>query len=343
MKAYIYPSPIRRSGKSFNPYINNFVNATEKYFTYCNCLDANKLGVFDILRYLFSLDLLFLNWIEDLPDRKFGIIQSIFMLLFIRIRKLFRYKLVYILHNKISHSEGNLFFKRKLFLLVLQTSDLIITHASEGISFSEKMSPGAGRKTVFIPHPVTPYPEIENIFVKKYDILIWGTILPYKGIDLFLDFLIKNQDLSELKIKIVGKANPDSYFNKLTRYKSDNIEIENRFVDKKELVRLIAESRFVLFTYHGDSVLSSGALIDSLAQKAIVIGPHVGNFADLEEVGIVRTFKNFSELPGLLTKCTQIDDNELQPKIERYIKANSWAIFGNTLRQHLVTVVSASV
>jgi len=68
-------------------------------------------------------------------------------------------------------------------------SDIIITHASEGIGFAEELAMGIKSKVLYFPHPVKNRLKTNSNSIKPIDILIWGTIAEYKGIDKFLDFL----------------------------------------------------------------------------------------------------------------------------------------------------------
>ncbi|NJO67965.1 MAG: hypothetical protein HC830_00620 [Bacteroidetes bacterium] len=80
------------------------------------------------------------------------------------------------------------------------------------------------------------------------------------------------------------------------------ISIENRFVNNDELKDLISKARCVLFSYNSDSVLSSGALMDTIGMGGFVIGPYKGAFKDLSKSGRVSTYKNYNQLICLLDR-----------------------------------------
>ena len=137
--------------------------------------------------------------------RRFGLLQSLFFLFILLFIKIFRKKIVWVLHNKISHSESFKIVKKVLMIIMLNTSNKIITLSKEGIEYGNKYTIKQ-RKISFFNHPVDNNlsSEINNID-KDIDILIWGTITKYKGVGDFLEFLLLNEKLNHLKITIAGK------------------------------------------------------------------------------------------------------------------------------------------
>ena len=71
----------------------------------------------------------------------------------------------------------------------------------------------------------------------------------------------------------------------------------NGYIEFEELKHLIHNAGLVLFTYQKESVLSSGALMDSIGCSAKVLGPDTGAFRDLAAFDIVATYQSFDEIP----------------------------------------------
>ncbi len=335
-KAYIYPVTSKKKLGFHNPYVDNFIKSTGTFLNYLNKKFPSNTGIFNLIRFIHKIDFLLLNWIEDLPDKKGGVIQSIFFLIFLRFAKFFRIKIIWTLHNKFSHSSKKLFLKRLLFLNLLKFSDLIITHSIEGINFAESLCSGVSQKIFYFQHPIIPVKEnLTNNYEKKYDILIWGTLAPYKGIDVFLKFLYENGALNKYNILIAGKAVSSDFYNKLQKYENVNIIIKNQFIETEELAIIIQQSKVILFTYSGESVLSSGALIDSISYVAKVIGPNVGAFAELANAGIIKTYDSFNDLKILLEQINQWDDSFISERINDFINAHTWAEFSMAFEKRL--------
>lgn len=338
-KGFVYPVTSRNNSGVYNPYLDNFISSTENFVWYLNKdLPSNK-GILNIFKYITKIDCLFLNWIEDLPDKKGGIVQSIIFLGLLRVIKLFKVKLIWTLHNKVSHSSNKLYFKKKIFSAMLKRSDLILTHSIEGISFAESLCPGISSRIFYFPHPIVPVSSLPTeVPEKKYDILIWGSLAPYKAIDNFLEFLSKNDLADRFRILIAGKAVSLEFLGTIMKYESENIIIRDQFIENAELAVLMHQSKAVLFTYAGDSVLSSGALIDSISLGAAVIGPNVGAFAELGELGIISTYNTMEDLKILLDQVDQSDPQVIRAKTKEFIDSHTWSEFSKVFEKRLNTV-----
>jgi hypothetical protein len=321
-KAYIYPRTQKKKEVT-NPYLSDFVNSLSPYYDFLNLNKPTKYGIYDLIKYVGKIDTIFLNWIEDLPDKKGGYMQSLlFMMLFVMM-KLRKVKIVYVLHNKESHYSSHMLLKKRLRKLLLDHSDYIICHASDGLKIDKNLK----HNIKYLPHPFKDI-NTENVEVeKKYDILIWGSIREYKGIDTYLNYLESNNLKDKYKTLIIGKIHPVEYEAELVKHRSENILIENKFVDDKTLNNLIHQSRIILFTYNEKSVLSSGALVYSLSQGALVIGPKAGAFQDLKAEGIVDTFEDYDDLIKKLDHYLK-NPNTFTDKIKAFAQANNWKNFG---------------
>jgi len=324
--AYIYPNTIQRENRElYNPYIHDMIGALETDFIFLNKDDRTNKGVLNLLKYLFRTRYYFLNWIEDLPDKKFGRIQSLIFILFVLLCRITGKKIVWTVHNRRSHQKAREKWKAMLFRFLAQQADYLLTHASRGIDYINELSEGASKKTFYFPHPIKP---IENqVFIANVtgpDILIWGTIAEYKAVDRFLDYLYKNSFENRYKIRIIGKITTGTYATKILSYQNKNIQIEDRFADKDELAILVRNARIVLFTYEDEYVLSSGALMDTLAMYGNIIGPGTGAFHDLETAGIIKTFSGYAHLLELIDKEMTESRASHNPFIDQFISDHTW-------------------
>jgi hypothetical protein len=285
-----------------------------------------------MVKYAQRIDILILNWIEDLPDKQGGIIQSIFFVLQVFFLKVRKKKILWVMHNKLTHHPRNLRLKKWLFRFMLRKADVILTHAREGISFARKLTGNDKLNIHFFPHPTIP--AIYNVPAEKEtDILIWGAVSPYKAVDKFLKFLLDNHLENKYKIRITGKITPAEYRDKVLQYQQGNICIQDAFVEKAELEEIIRKSKIVLFTYAGDSILSSGALIDTLCLGARILGPDMGNFRDLAEAGMIDTYKDYHELPEKIEILLSEKDQFLDAAALKYFEETSWERFAMLINQ----------
>ncbi|MBN2272721.1 MAG: hypothetical protein JXK95_00185 [Bacteroidales bacterium] len=238
-------------------------------------------------------------------------------------------KIFYTLHNKESHYSTHKQIKRLIRKIVLSNSDFVLCHSKEGIDIINNEK-GIKGKTLYLPHPFKKESLQDPVKEKKYDILIWGAIRPYKGIDKFFSYLESNNILKKYKTLVAGKIFPEEYEKELIVFRSDSLHIINSFIEDKVLNEFIAQSKITLFTYNENSVLSSGALIYSLSKGANVIGPNTGAFKDLYQEGLIEVFENYDELIEIIDKQLNSLSSKAK-KINKYIEENSWEKFGSKI------------
>lgn len=330
---YIHPNASEKY-YSFNPYITNLNSAVSDYCTVVNRNTKSNNGILHLLGYLPKVDYIWFNWIEDLPDKSKGYLQTLVLIFILFYCKLTSKKIIWTLHNKFSHYKRNHTIKRFLFWLLMKESDYILTHSTEGVEFAGTFGKKVKAKTKFLHHPVSGNYNVA-IKPKTTDILIWGSIIPYKGIDLFLDYLWSHKLEEKWSVRIVGKIRDAAYKEKIMGLTNARIVVEDKFVDNDELKHEIDSARCVLYTYLKDSVLSSGAVMDSIMMGARVIGPQCGAFADLKTDGIIETYSSYEELMTLLHNPNYITGKTDETKIKNFINQNSWESFGRNVARWL--------
>lgn len=322
---FIYPLTARVKNLKFvNPYLDDLVDSLGHHFYIVNKENPSAMGVFGLYKYLYKTNYVLFNWIEKLPENKAGVVQTIGFFLLLPLFRLFNIKIIWTMHNKLTHAKKHQRISNAIFKAMIRRSDFILTHSSEGITFGDSLIKGSRKKIYYFPHPVKDRRSRKTIN-KKYDILIWGSLSPYKGIDQFLEYLHSKRLADKYKILITGTASSDDYFEKLSSFKTKSIEINNEFIEDSTLQQINEESKLVLFSYSKASILSSGALMDSIGFGADIIGPHVGAFADLAKDKIVETFHNFDELIQKIDlKLENKKTQEDKSNTELFLKGNSW-------------------
>jgi len=304
MNAYLYPNSKWKGIE--NPYLDNFVKSFRDKIEFINYSNTAKAGLIDIFKYIFRLDLIFFNWVEDVPSKKGGLIQWImFKYIIYPVLKMRKVKIIWVLHNNVSHYNTNLKLKQEIFDSFFKYSDIILTHAEDGVQIINGKLGEENNKALYYPHPFNSRNRHMNQ-KKQIDILIWGSISRYKGIHLFMDQVNQSKYLQDLNIKICGKVMDKTYEETLIASLPNNVDFQNRFVTNEELDEYLAASKITLFIYASDSVLSSGALSDSVGYGNVIVGPAIGAFKDLNKYNLVSLFSNPDEIPDV---CKKILDN----------------------------------
>lgn len=321
IKFYIFPTLSSRG--SLNPYIEDFCKALLCKAKVVNAERRTGSATFDLLKSIFEADVYIFNWIENTPFKKLGFLQSLIFILFIfPILKIRGAKIYWVFHNFTSH-QGNSFFANAIASIMKRYSDTIITHSKEALEYLNFNTPAKVKK-VFVNHPIKGGRVLKR-GEKKYDILIWGSIEPYKGILEFLRFLESIK--STLRINIIGKCRDIEYSNYIKTHLTTYITFENRIASFEEIGNLIMSSSFVLFPYLKQSISSSGALMDTISFGGSAIGPSRGAFLDMKNEGICYTFNDYDDIIKIV--------NSKQPipicKMERFIALNTWESFANKI------------
>lgn len=319
---YLFPTLTAKG--SLNPYLDDFCNALSKKVDVINKSKRANSAVIDLLKCCFSADTYIFNWIEDVPFRRMGKIQTlVFIFIIFPILKFRKAKLYWIFHNFSAH-KGRNFLSTILRKMMMKYSNVIITHSKEALNYLEKNA-NPRTKKLFANHPVKNRIITNSISDKLYDILIWGAIEPYKGIADFMQFL--NTRGTTFKVKIVGKCNDKLYRDKINSLTSKNITYENKIIPFEELGELISKSRFIVFPYLKQSISSSGALMDTISFGGTAIGPDKGAFNDLADEGICYTFSSYNDIIDIINDRSTISIDI----IENFILKNTWAKFSEKI------------
>ena len=136
---------------------------------------------------------------------------------------------------------------------------------------------------------------------------------------------IKSHSLQNIKIMIAGKIPDKSYKDKLSELENESITIIEGFISDEDLKLYIMQSKIVLFTYLKSTVLSSGALMETLKFPVHIVGPDFASFKDLSDEGIIHTYADFDELMKIVQKLTG-ESVDMQ-KRKAFMENHSWEKF----------------
>ena len=328
LKTSFFP-PLPQAGVYKNPYCKNFIDSITSF---CDVMDRDKvckrLLSGRLLAHSLKADVFILNWVETVPHLKGGLIQFLLTYMSFVLMKWRGAKIVWMFHNKVPH-QGETKLTRTLSNWLFKHASLIVSHSKEAAEYARQRS---NSRVLYRCHPIIipKYDTNYNIAKEYYDVFIWGQILPYKGIYEFVSNpSIRN---SNLNVMILGVCRDSELDSKIKSCTSSRIHFENRRADFSEIAFLCRNSKYVLFPYIGNSVSSSGALIDTIAFGGLPIGPNVGAFKDLTDEGVCTTYQNSEDLIRILN----LSQTNLSDDIRHsFIEENSWERFGDFLRQQI--------
>ncbi|MEP7230451.1 MAG: glycosyltransferase [Ginsengibacter sp.] len=325
-KYFFNPQPITQRK---NEYIDHFYDTLAKKV---NLLNYGKKAIsrsIDYLRYSIRADVMILNWPEDILHLRFGILQLFSSFIIITFFKIKGGKIVWICHNRESHKKNLKWLRKLTRSFYTKISDVIIVLSKDALDHFSEIK----HKVHFLNHPVYLNPGIikEDNTEAYIDVLIWGHISPYKGLNEFIEAYKKNNQ--SFGVKIIGHANKQ--YLEIIKQKADglNIDIIDKFLTEKELVHYFNASKIIVLPYQNRDTFSSGALIHSLCSNKIIIGAAVGNFIDLHQYGACLVYE---DLKNLFTIIDSLLENQryyneeltrLRWGIRDYYDSNSWEYF----------------
>lgn len=310
---YLYP-PASKGG--CNPYCRNYKDSLKNYFIVRDLNNkVSKIKTLPLLRYSFNTDVFIFNWIESVGNLKFGFVQFLLTLMSLFIIKCRRKKIIWMFHNIHPH-EGENICSKIMRRVMFRISDNIISHSKEATVYAQKY---ANCKVDYFCHPIpqTVIGKWDEPLI-ECDILIWGRITPYKGI---LEFLNSCQEkLRDKKILILGECKDEKLADNIKNIVSSNVFFINRQASFEEIAAYVKNAKYTVFPYVGNSISSSGVLLDTLVMGGNPVGPNRAAFKDMSEAGLCFIYNSYEELVDMLHSGYSIDES----KRKVFLQTNTW-------------------
>lgn len=329
-KIYVAPSANRKGGYP-NPYFIHLKKELASYFEVLDSENKPRLSQgLTLLRYSFSADVFLLSFVETIAFHKLAFIQCLAAMLSLVIMKLRRREVIFIFHNPRPH-KGENWMSRSLTMRMLRQAVLVLSHSTDTAAYAKSLISNFGgdpAKVKYVCHPM-PATDVPAPDMSSHRILIWGNVLPYKGI---LEF-VSHPEIRDagLDVHIVGRCSDASLSASIEQSislpSSTHFLFENRSASFEELRSLIPSSKYVVFPYLPGSVSGSGVLMDTIAMGGEPVGPSFGAFADLASDNVCRIYHSIPELVSILNSPKQLN----QTAIRHFISRHSWPAFAEMI------------
>lgn len=246
-----------------------------------------------------KINCLYLNWYENTVGNKDSYliqkIQYFIKYYILRISKIMKHRIVYVVHNKAPHNvsmDSKLYdsLYKPFMKKALTIADKIVLVSKSSLDYiSNEYSLDREflvKKTIYV--PVGIYEQKDNAILNvrsRYNIdeneLVYcyaGRMDTYKNIDL----IIKAFMASEVKGKLllVGPCNDTFYYEMKNLAGEDaNIIIDNRNLTDEELTQIIATSNVMVLPYENTS-MNSGTIVFSFSCATTVICTNIEMLQD---------------------------------------------------------------
>ncbi|WP_158531165.1 glycosyltransferase family 4 protein [Algoriphagus chordae] len=293
-----------------NQYIAILVNGLEMHGYGVSRLD----DFLSSKKHYQSIKLLHLNWFENLDDSSSSSMWKSYFrkLVVLAAVKFGKKKLVWTMHNRLSHEKKSGKLSRALAQKIVSRADAIVIHSEVSRDILHSQYPKIRAKIVHIPHPdfVDVYgamlPESSEQRAPQLKLLFVGAIKPYKNIELLIE--VAKRFPKEVHLTIAGNPNSEAYRSELQNLAQNaaNISLELKFIPDAELPSYIHQSDLLILPYSLESSLNSGTVILGFSYGRTVICPRIGTIDDLDGGEDVFDYSYTSESEHLEALDTQI-------------------------------------
>lgn len=244
------------------------------------------------------------------------------------------YPVTMIVHNAVDHEASA--WKSVLLRFQLSQAHRFVTHNSAIAADLGRLVPAT--PIAVSPHPVyDDYPEPEGRLPRERDLelLFFGLIRPYKGLDIVLEALAAS-GRNDVRLSVVGefwdgREDTEALINRLSL--QDKVDLIPRYVRDAEAAEYFARSDALVAPYR----TATGSGVVALAQWYCrpVIASDVPGLAEAVEdgrTGWVFPAGDTDALADLLkTAVTRSSAAALHPALEAQREHLSWAHFGDVV------------
>lgn len=243
-------------------------------------------------------------------------------------------KVIYFCHNVVEHETAR--WKKWLTRLVLKNAFAYVVHTKEDKKNLHALFPDASISVH--PHPIYdhfPQPTNELPRRKSLEILFYGFVRPYKGLDDLIDAmaLLKGQDI---QLTIAGEfwdGEKEMREKINTSGLDDQIELKPRYHSDEETAELFGRADVVVLPYR--SATGSGVVPIAYHYNKPVVVTKVGGLPDVvldQQTGWVVPRADIEALSNVLSSLTQQSCKATEANIKEYKSRLSWDSLSETTR-----------
>ena len=230
-------------------------------------------------------------------------------------------------HNTTEHESNRV--KKAISLRVLASSDIIVVHAKADARELEQSFPDKLIK--FHPHPIyDQFPSVVSRLPRRasLELLFFGFVRPYKGLDILLDAMKPLHDV-DVFLTVAGEF-WDSASETKRRVRELNlegrIEIRDRFQSDQECAQLFDRADLVVLPYR--SATGSGVIPIAYHYDTPVLVTDVGGLPDVVvegETGFIVPSNSPSAIAASLRMADRALCSSMIRSIQEYKRRLTWS------------------
>lgn len=241
-------------------------------------------------------------------------------------------KVIYLCHNLFNHKTGGVMGVVDTIMggaaeWMLGQADAYIVQSSEKKAQLEALKPGA--EILFRLHPIYDrFPAATKNLPRRgrLELLFFGLIRPYKGLDVLLEALGKLQD-TDVYLTVAGEpwGDPAAISDQIERARVPNVELHLEYVSDTDAANYFARADAVVAPYR--SATGSGVAAVAFHYRKPVIASAVGGLKDAVtdgRTGWLVPPEDPEALSAVIRGVTREQAAALRPGIEAFCHENSW-------------------
>jgi glycosyltransferase involved in cell wall biosynthesis len=238
----------------------------------------------------------------------------------------------------------------------LKICDYLFVHSLNDLKNLEEIN--LIDNVVYLPHGVVPFQKkIANQVSKTFTFATYGFLLPHKGIEIVLEALnlLVKDGVIDIKLILVNSIY-DAEISKniaknIRQYIIDNnlndfVDIHFDYLKDEDSLKILSMADVILFPYQQTNESASGAVRRALCSGAIVAVTPLQIFDDVKDIVInIGVFDSIG-ISKFMLRCIDISKNgknewsELNARVNRYIKINSFKNVSNYIKNLIVDLIN---
>lgn len=246
-------------------------------------------------------------------------------------------KVVYLCHNLFNHKTGGVMGAIDTVMggaavWMLKQADAYIVQSSEKRDQLLALKPGA--EVLFRPHPVYdrfPAPSHELAKRGRLELLFFGLIRPYKGLDILLEALRQLNDAG-IHLTVAGEPWGDIEALRQQLASLSNVEQHLEYVSDEAAADYFARADVVVAPYR--SATGSGVVAVAYHYGKPVIASSVGGLKDVVtegQTGWLVPPEDPVALAAAIASVTREQAAALRSNVEAFCQDNSWAAMAQAI------------
>jgi len=246
---------------------------------------------------------------------------------------------VFLCHNLFDHDSGA--FKRMLAMRLLSQANAYVVHTKAHADLLRQIFPA---KTVRMhAHPTyDSYPQPTKVLPKRgrLELLFFGFIRPYKGLDSLIDALGLLAD-SDVHLTVVGEpwGPPEELVKRVYTSKAPNIELHLEYVNASTAADYFARADLVVLPYR--RATGSGVAAMAYHYDKPVLATRVGGLSDIVENG--RTgFLVDPDAPQQLAAILRMQSRDSLAQLVKHVRERKNQFTWSSLSEVLVDLAQTT-